>query len=82
MQRLSLLQICRQHCRRLHFHSAIHCLRLHERNVLLGAESRGDMLFENASVGEDVGLDKGDVGGGFRGKVVEKDFAVGALEDV
>lgn len=40
------------------------------------------MLFENASVREDMGLDEGGVGGGVRGKVVEKDFAVGAMKDV
>jgi hypothetical protein len=40
------------------------------------------MLLENASVGEDVGLDEGDMGGGVRGKVVEIDITVGGMDDV
>lgn len=47
----------------------------------MGAKIRGGM-FENASVGEDVGLNEGGVGGGVWGKVVEKDIAAGAMEDV
>jgi len=81
MQRLNLLQIRRQYCRRLHLCIVIHCLLLHERNVLLGAKIRGGM-FENASVGQDVGLDEGGVEGGVKGKIVEKDIAAGAMEDV